>query len=282
MIKNVPLTYIAGVSGNEYKLKTDGIRSKTANYHIWQFDPDATELRFGVRLHAWKKAAQVYETTLYFEGSYEEKRATCDNLHNDFELDILEKVPGRIIWGDYYIECYMHGSSTYPGEHNIYTVNDVNIYCPYPFWIRERKKSFYAQDEPTGEQPFLDYTFDFRYDFTYEDAGYSNWDTEHPFSSDFQLTIFGPAVNPTVLINDHIYRLDYTLESGEYVVVDSRANTITLHRANGTKRNLYNFRYLEQSIFEKIPGGVLTIYWSGAFGFDLLLYQERSEPTWNG
>jgi hypothetical protein len=33
-----------------------------------------------------------------------------------------------------------------------------------------------------------------------------------------------------------------------------------------------------ESVFEQIPAKSLSLSWPGTFGFDLTLYEERSEP----
>ena len=71
-----------------------------------------------------------------------------------------------------------------------------------------------------------------------------------------------------------------TLESGEYIVIDSAANTVIKYRTNGTTKDLFNDRGKLQSVFTPIPGGRITINWSGMFGFDITIYAERTEPRW--
>ena len=37
-----------------------------------------------------------------------------------------------------------------------------------------------------------------------------------------------------------------------------------------------------ERFFQKIAPGRQTIMWTGKFDFDIILYTERSEPTWKG
>ena len=273
---NVPLTYIAS-SGATYNLKSDGIRTKIANYHKWEWGVNGTALQFGARISDFTKKPSQYETKLIFTGSYSQRKATCDSLHEDFEMDIRNMTPGRVVWGDCYIDCYIISSSTYPNDNDIYTDNDVTIYCPYPFWIQEATNSFLPQEAPAG-QTFLDYAYE--YDYYFGNPGISIWQTGLPFSSDFKMTIYGAAVNPRVVVNGHPYQVNVTLEQSEYLEIDSRNNTITRYLINGSAVNVFDYRDKAYSVFERIPGGSLNISWSGAFGFDLTLYGERSEPRW--
>lgn len=276
---SVLLEYVAS-SGRVYNLKTKGlIRTRTANYHKWDWGVDGTALQFGVRVADFSRGAFTYKSQLVFDGPLAERKALVEALHEDFELDVRNLTPGRIIWGDYYIVCFILSSSTYPDENNWYTDNDIEIYCPHPFWIKEVKRTFYPQEAPEDER-FLDYSFDYDYDYYYGSPGIATWTTDFPFPSEFALTVFGPVSNPRILINGYPYQFNDTLESTEYVVISSRDNTIMKHLANGLSVSIFDLRNKEQSIFEPIPANTLTINWSGLFGFDLTLFEERSEPRW--
>ena len=94
------------------------------------------------------------------------------------------------------------------------------------------------------------------------------------------MTIYGPCENPRILINGYPRQIFTSLESNEYLVIDSRDSTVIKHLANGTTVSVYNSRQFQPSIFEKIPSGLLSIDWTGLFGFDVTLFLERSEPKW--
>lgn len=277
---SVLLKYVAS-SGNEYNLKADSIRTLTANYHRWNWGAEGTTLQYGMRVAHFTRAAAVYETTLLFYGSKLAIKDTLNALHEDFERDVRLMTPGRIIWGSYYIDCYVNDSSTEPTENNVNPKNTVKLFCPHPFWIREIKHSFAVQSAPVG-QSFLDYDYDYEYDYYLGSRGTDLWRTGSPFASDFRMVIFGAVTNPRVIINGYPYQVFATINSGEYLSIDSRKNTVTKVQSNGTRVNMFDSRNKEQSVFEPIPGGNLLVSWSGAFGFDLTLYQERSEPREEG
>lgn len=275
---SVLLKYIAS-SGNEYNLKGDEIRTITANYHKWNWGTEGTKLQYGMRIAHFTRQASAYETTLTFYGSRLEVKDLIERLHQDFERDVRMMTPGRILWGDHYIDCYISDSDTQPGENNVNPRNAIKMLCPRPFWVKEAKKSFEPQDAPVGQE-FLDYEYDYQYDYFFGRAGAAIWESDFPFASKFRMTIFGPAAEPRIIINGYPYQINDTLSANEYVVIDSRDNTVTKHLSNGTAVNAFDSRNKVESVFEPIPGGTLTLNWSGAFGFDLTLYQERSEPRW--
>lgn len=274
----ITLKYIAS-SGNEYNLKSDGIRTKTANYHTWNWGTSGTELQFGRRISGFTRDAAEYETKLVFTGPYSQRKALSEALHDDFELDVRNLTPGRIVWGDYYLDCYITSSSMYPDEDNVYTDNDITIFAPHPFWVREATKQFFPQEAPAG-QSFLEYTYDYDYDFFYGNPGIAVWQTGCPFKSEFLLTIYGEVVNPRILINNYPYQVNVSLEANERIVIDSRNNTITQYLASGSELNIFDLRDKSVSVFEPVPDGTLRFNWSGAFGFDLTIFDERSEPRW--
>lgn len=275
---SVKLQYISS-SGNIYSLKSDGIRTKTANYHKWNWGVNGTTLQYGIRVSDFKRDPATYETKLILNGSYEQRKALLEALHDDFELDVRRMRLGRIVWGDYYIDCYILMSSTYADGNTVWTDNDLTIYCPYPFWIREDAKEFYPQVTPEGEA-FLDYPTDYDYDFYYGSPGLAKWVRDFPWDCEFRMTLYGPSINPQVTINGYSYIVYDTLDASDYITIDSRENTVVKHLANGVVKNIFDLRGKANSVFKRIPGGTLTLNWPGVWGFDLTLFEERSEPRW--
>ena len=271
----VKITYIAS-SGNRYDLVSNGIRHRKANYHTWEWIPEVTKLQYGDRLAGFSKAAGAYETELQFYGSEKKRRALIDALHDDFELDIRTLKPGRIIWGDYYLDCFIRQSSTAPDENPTWTANKVGIYAPYPFWIQELKISLGKSETAGGG--FLDYAYDYAYDYTAPIVGSRQIRQSFPFASEFEMVIFGPAVNPRITINGQPYVLLTTIPANAYAVIKSKEKTIMLYENGGVQTNIFDFRNKTDSVFKQIPGGNLLITWDASFGVDLTIFHERSEP----
>jgi hypothetical protein len=270
----VQITYIAS-SGKSYNLISDGIRHRKANYHEWEWDPETTKLQYGERVAGWSKGPGAYETELQFYGSEKQRRELIDSLHDDFERDLRNNNPGRIIWGDYYLDCFIRKSSTAPDENHTWTANKIEIYAPYPFWMQEVDIQLAASQISGGG--FLDYKYDYLYDYAAPVMGTKLVKSNFPFESEFIMIIYGQAVNPRIVINGYSYILYTTIPAGCYVVIDSRKRTITLY-SGGNRTNLFNFRNKTDSIFKKIPGGNLTITWDSSFGADIKIFHERSEP----
>lgn len=236
----------------------------------------------GDSVYGFSKESITYDITLTVRGSLEDRKRQLDDLANAWEYDIVNVKPGRIYFGKYYIEGYiLEMSNEVSSAWNNWTDCKVAIYCPYPFWSEESKKDFFPDGMDRGEEyDFLDYPHGYNYDYSRQKSGSQHWYIDHYRSNNFKMTIYGPCANPRITINDHIYQVYDTLEKGEYIVIDSRTKTITKHLSNGTTQNIFAKRERESSVFEPIPSGDLLINWSGAFGFEITVYKERSVPRW--
>ena len=271
----VPITYIAS-SGREYNLVTNGIRHAKANYHTWAYKVQGTKLQYGTRVGDFAKDPAIYETELILEGGERQRQATVDALHDDFEADLRNKKTGRIIWGSYYIDCFVIESNTAPTDIPTRTLNKIKIYAPYPYWVQDYNIELLPSEETESE--FLDFPFNFPFDFTAPTIGETTIKSDFPFDSEFEMVIFGPAVNPRVTINYYSYVLYTTIPDGAYVVIDSRKKTVMQFNTDGTQSNIFNLRNKTDSIFQKIPGGNLRISWDATFGVNITIHRERSEP----
>lgn len=271
----VPITYIAS-SGREYNLITNGIRHAKANYHVWAYKVQGTKLQYGTRVADFAKDPAIYETELILEGGERQRQAIVDALHDDFEADLRNRKAGRIIWGSYYIDCFVIESNTAPTDIPTRTLNKIKIYAPYPYWVQDYNIELLPSEETESE--FLDFPFNFPFDFTAPTIGETTIKSDFPFASEFEMVIFGPAVNPRVTINWYSYVLYTTIPDGAYVVIDSRKKTVMQFNTDGTQSNIFNLRNKTDSIFQKIPGGSLRISWDATFGVNITIHRERSEP----
>lgn len=270
-------------NGEEYNLIGDKMRATSGYFHVYEWVPNTTEKELGVSVNSFTKEPVIYDITLTVRGKEKERKQMLNRLTNAFEYDVVNLTPGRIYYGDYYIDCYIKKSSNeVSSENNSRTNCLIEIYCPYPFWAMEQEQSFYPDLMNRGEAyEFLDYPIEYPYDYSRKTSGAQNWFIDHFRDNNFDMTIYGPCVDPRIIINNYPYQIYDTLESGEYVLIKSRDKTITKHLSNGTVQNIFAKRAKDKSVFALIPSGMLTLNWSGEFGFDIKVYKERSVPEWN-
>lgn len=210
-----------------------------------------------------------------------------DALNTFFEVtesDTVSEVQGRLYIGEYYLSCNVISSDKSFWKEMFDGVEiSVKLLVPYPYWCHEETKSFLRYNEmiEKSADDFLSYPFSYPYRYSMpRNSGFIQ--NDHYAPCDFQIIVYGPCTDPSVRIAGHLYEVITTLYSGEYMVIDSRDNTVTKYKNDGSTENLYNSRRKDIRVFEKIPSGRLSVLWNiEAFGFDITLFQERSEPKWS-
>lgn len=282
------------------------------NYEWEYFVTDSGNAITGLRKSVREKSFLI----TVFGRNEKEYKKNVDSLHEIFEKDVVRHTPGRLYFGEYYLPCYIFASEKTEWESGITSIeNNFKLVEAYPYWVKETFFQFHPENgesEKKGPFPiaigenherkklksgatFLEFPFDLCRNDTKKTL-YPLFDT--PFElcrtkgrriidnpafreSNFYMTIYGFVDNPQVIIAGHPYIVYATLYEGERLIIDSRNNTIVKIGRLGEKTNLYNARGKQYSVFKKIPSGTQSLSWSGAFGIDLRLYDERSEPKCN-
>ncbi len=248
----------------------------------------------------------------------EEKGVEVKNrIFSITEKDILNKTPGNIIINDYQMQGYIVGCKKARYLINQkYLELELTFATDSNTWVKTTHFQFLPQiivpNEPGENEQDISGTIiqgkpvenkavvrDFPFDFlkpsslkvTYPLLGFPfdfvgtygrKTIRNDAFSdSNFVMTIYGFTENPNIQIAGHPYIVYATVYDGERIIIDSAAGTVKKIGRLGEETNLYNSRGKEHSVFQKIPPGVQTVHWSGGFGFDILLYDERSEPKWS-
>jgi hypothetical protein len=254
------------------------IKKKTAGFYNYEYTPDVTQLAMGVRVNRFTKAAAQYEMTIDFSGSREER---AENLQAFFELadyDVAMNKPGRLYVGDQYADGFIVKSEVERYDDRYRTIGKkCTFYLPYPYWIEDKTMSYKAVD---GQQSGgIEFPIGFPFDLGRTTSGRNTVNNTHYIPTSFLLTIYGPCVNPSIMIGGNVYKVNTTVGNGEYLEIDSINKTVRRKTSTGFV-NEYNNREKSRSIFEPIRPGVNALIWSGAFSFDLTLHQERSELIW--
>lgn len=273
------------VSSNkkEYNLIGDKMRTTDGTFHSYGWNPEVIKRKIGETVTGFTKESTTYQTTLTVRGKLEDRKTLIDDLTDSFEHDVITASPGRIYFGNWYIDCYIKGKTTgISGTWNNWTELVTDIYCPYPAWIKEYSKSFLKLAGGSNQhEAFLDYEHDHNYDYTMPYGGDVVWQVDHFAQCEYEMIIYGPCVDPRVVINGHVYQVYATLDENDYIKINSRKNSVMQFMSNGVQKDLYDFRAKATgSIFDPITPGNIRVVWSGEFGFDLTLFCERSEPRW--
>ncbi len=281
---DIDLTYISD-TGDEFPLVAERIYLKDASFHEYEWEPQGVEYKYGDLLKLFTKKAKSYSCTIAFSGSRALRERNIETLHDAWEHDIMLQKPGRLVWNNYSIECYFISSKVYSNKSNTRTLNDVTIYCPFPFWIKETKYEFDSGNNDL-EQNNIDLPLDFPFDLGV--SGFRriiDFNTSIPL--DFRLVVHGAAENPAITINSHLYEVDTIIPNDVDLVISSiekndREKAVTLDFASGRSESVLYARNRESYIFEPITPnhGQITIATDQHLEFDLYLIEKRSEPKW--
>lgn len=202
-----------------------------------------------------------------------------NNLLSVFDYDVLNNKCGRL-YNDSgsYLECFIVSSEK--SEWNIgkpFMFNDFVLVTNTPFWTKETTHIFKSSEITSTNNKRYPGRYGYRYANGLNNSSINN---EHYADSNFKLLIYGKCINPTVIIGGNIYKVHTLIEEGERLEIDSKNKTVVKVRNSGYIENLFNSRDKENYIFQKIPSGLNSVNWSGDFDFDIILYEERSEPKW--
>lgn len=268
--------------GEIYSLQEFGVKIKNAKLHSYSWNVIERKHRFGAAVRDFKKDAIEYKIELRISGTDNRKKEIENILFEAFERDINTKRPGKLLYDDYYIECYITASETSPDEY-FGLKKTITAYCPYPFWIKETTYQYFPEPPEAVKYTELEEGImfpEFPFDFCTE-TGEEVLINPSFNDSNFIMTIYGFAENPQVNIAGHPYKVEATINEGEQLVINSLTHTVQKIGRLGEITNLYNARGKIYSVFKKIPPGTNTLQWSGGFGVDIKLFDERSEPKWS-
>jgi hypothetical protein len=215
--------------------------------------------------------------------SKETTQELCNKLNAVFEKDIYNDVAGKIYINDYYMRCFIKSCKKSKRGNGVIRSYEYTLITDYPFWIKETPYQYLPENPISGGDSILTEGVmfpEFQFDF-FRAKGDEILYNPSFADSNFILAIYGFVENPQIAIAGHPYRVETTIYEGERLVIDSLTHTVQKIGRLGEITNLYNARDKHYSVFKKIPPGMNTFQWSGGFGVDITLFDERSEPKWS-
>ena len=277
-------TNSAGVSFD--LLDIQNVKLKTAQLHKYEWKANGTAYKYGELLQTFTKDVQIFDAKFKVFGNARERMAKLNAFHDATEHDIMLMQSGKLIVDGYTIECYVIASDTAaPTDEALESTNDVQIYCPYPFWLKENKYEIQA----TGADQIID-GLDFPFDLPC-DLGVSGYRRVIPFDAsiplDFRLVFYGVLTNPAIYINGHLYEVNVTVPQNSTLTISSiekndREKAVVLTYPSGTQTSVLYARNRDSYIFEPIKpqNGQVIVSTAQSMNFDLYLIEKRSEPKW--
>jgi hypothetical protein len=203
-------------------------------------------------------------------------REVIENFYSIVEKDVLNRIPGKLYVGEQYMSCYISGDIKSDVFLKVFIqVKNLTVVTDNPFWIKETEFNFKITDITSTDNKQYPYKYPYRYANGMNNTYIIN---PHFTEANFKLRIYGPIVNPQIGIGGYPYLVNIMLEKGEYLEINSMKETVEKVAVNGERESVFHNRAKKKSIFKKVPPGKQEIVWPGTFDFDLLIYEERSEP----
>ncbi len=244
----------------------------------WQYT-GIESTSFGGEIKKFYKSFVEYTLTVSVVCDSQEDFAENIQFMSDvFQADIENKTPGKLYFNNTYLECFIR-SSSYAEYDDLFYMADIEltVVSPYPGWISESLNT-YTFSKDTDETAVLGFSV----------AGVavlgtgkgSSWfriiSNNQLVPCDMSITMFGPAESPLVQIGDNYYQVNYTIESGQALTINTKNKTVTL----GDGTNLFAYRNYDYNIFEKLQPGRNEIRYSEASQLYITKYETRGQPSW--
>lgn len=229
---------------------------------------------------SWEVSSEGYKKSIEID-VFDLKSNFAQNMNTLYDVLAVDSdngVYGKLWCNGSYIRCNLRNKETSGWKGNVYAYAILEFVAPDLEWITEEKKSFLPGSR-TAQDGGFNYPHNYPYNYSAIDAD-AEWNVKGTAPCDFAVIIYGTCVDPEIIINDHSYQVFTTLEENEYLIIDTRTQTIIKHLESGADINVFNDRSTQQSIFAKIQPGRNVVSWTHAFGFDITLYKSRREPAW--
>ena len=245
----------------------------------WSYEASENKLRNRSKLNKFYRTSVQKKITLQiFCDSESEYCEIVNSISEITDEDILSEAEGKLWCGDYYLPCYITGLTPKDYDDAFYTIDiDATLISLYPFWISKHTYEFHSYGVATTDNK----KYPGRYPYRYANGQNSNYFVNPHFTdSNFKLIIYGKATNPQIVIGEAPYLVNILLEKNERLEIDSRTETITKIMKNGEKVNAFHSRQKSRTFFQKIKPGRNSVSWPGNVDFDVIIYEERTEPKW--
>lgn len=228
------------------------------------------------------KLALLPDVQLSFDERKKLLQQAANNVFEVFEYDVCNNAYGRLYSETgYYLLCKIVSSSKSDWQNGVPCMfQEFKLITQMDFWLKETKYSYFPVSGT--ENNGLSFPFDFPFDLSRKPVGRDNIDTDNFLPSDFILTIYGSALNPSVTIGANTYGVSCEIKKDERVVISllNGEREIKCIDKFGNVKNYFEYRNKKNSVFSPIKSGMNCIIWNGEFGFDLVIVDRRSEPKW--
>lgn len=213
--------------------------------------------------------------------------AEADRARRIMDADVADGTPGTLVFDGVWTQRAMFLESEPSDVSRGFVAMTLTVALLDGCWTRLRTVPFPVRSVIEGYK-YLDMGFDFPVDLG-PSLPSRTVDVTAISRPNVRLVVYGPAVNPYVIVGANRYEVDVSVPDGGRLEIDGRDKTIKTISATGDVADCFGkgVRTGGQGggsyVFERLPVSTLPINvsWDNSFGFDLCWYEEEGEPPWS-
>jgi hypothetical protein len=213
--------------------------------------------------------------------------AEADRARRIMDADVAESEPGTLVFDGEWSQRALVLKSEPTDAGRAFVRAKLTVALLDGCWSRLRTVPFPVRSVIEGYK-YLDMCFDFPVDLG-PSLPSRTVDVTALSRPNVRLVVYGPAVNPYVIVGANRYEVDVSVPDGGRLEIDGRDKTIKTISATGDVADCFGkgVRTGGQGggsyVFERLPVSTLPIQvsWDNSFGFDLCWYEEEGEPPWS-
>lgn len=271
------LTYTSGTGGETVDLlasrmhagETDEVRRREWGYTI------STHSLKGVKRTPAERKLKVLSSS----------RAESDMARRVFDRDVQNGTPGILSINGWSQRCLVTKTTPDIGYLGA-AVEELTVVLLDGCWTRLVTRE-YRPRTAAGGYGWLDLPTGFDFDLG-PSLPTSDVTVDCTVRPNVRLVLYGPCVNPYVIVGGNRYAVNRTIAEGERIEVDGRYKTIVQVMSDGTRVSCFadGVRTGGEGggsyIFERLPVSQypIAVSWDNSFGFDLCWYEEESMVPW--
>lgn len=281
--------YVA-IDGTTLRFGYDGVLFMGAgDLRDFSFTPYAP---YGKLLGFENESVLQKQVPLYISAPKKQSAAIRNSVFEVFDKDVrykqenpLTEKSGKLLIGDYYLNCFISASSSSGFLTNSKILKkQLTIVTDYPYWIKEEK--WFFSNETSEEAEEVSKRYPYKYPYRYRESE-TNLTLDNSYFADcnFQFIITArensELTDPYIVIGGNTYQFNIIIKEGEQLIVNSLKESIVHIDSYGIETNALYARNKATDIFKRIPSGNNAVSLSDNARFEVTLFQERSEPEWN-
>lgn len=206
----------------------------------------------------------------------------ADRLRAMADRDVANGTPGFIRVGEWRQRAYIVAASP---SRILGGAASIELKAVLLDGVWRKGVTFAFTTEGSAGETDLDLPYDLPYDLA-KVPGRTSVSVGSAVAVPVGFRIFGQVKNPTIEVAGNVYEVDCDVPSGARIEIDPIARTAKLIERDGTATNVFPKAKRGTGlgsgsyVFEPLPPGRHGVKWSGAFGFDMVVYEESGEPQW--